>query len=121
MVISSRYKEQILIEVKGLKSNKYIEKGSYNKKNTVKWFFNNTFCNGKKFLKKNKFNYPVKGCYITTAKFTVDAEKHLEDFNSSGIKPELLDIYYDGKKLLELLTAKRLDNIKNMIIKYYIK
>lgn len=63
----------------------------------------------------------MKGCYITTARFSADALKMLNNINThKNVKPETHDVFYDGEKLLQLLEEKRENNIIEVLKKYYI-
>ena len=65
------------------------------------------------------FNYPVKGCYITTASFETKAITFLEGIAKSKIKPNQLNVYYDGKALLKLIDSRKMTKIRTLLKKYY--
>lgn len=123
IIENPRYEERIVVEVKGYNSNKIIKKGPYDKNNTIKWFFNNTLISAKEWLEDDdRNNQPVKASYITTAKFADDAKEYLDDTYVGGnLESNKLDIYYDNQKLLDLIDQEGLDNIRQIIEKYYIK
>ena len=104
-LVVERNKEIIIIELKGLKNSTIINLGPYDKKDTVAWFMNNTFLVAKEYYKEtpslNKSH--IKACYITSANFSKESLEKLNEFNASSIKPNDLDCFYDGKKLLKLL------------------
>lgn len=113
--------EIVVYEFKGRDSSAEIQLKPYDKPNTVKWFFNRTLKFAREELQK-KENFPVKGCYITTAKFSEEALKALDELNKhKNVKPETHDLYYDGEKLLNLLKEKRESHIIEVLKKYYIK
>lgn len=69
--------EIIVYEFKGRNSNIEIQLKPHDKPYTVKWFFNKTLPFGREELQK-QYAFPVKGCYITTAKFSEEAFKSLK-------------------------------------------
>ncbi|MCQ4699174.1 hypothetical protein NE452_16760 [Paeniclostridium sordellii] len=117
--------EFIIFELKGYKGSTLIRKGKFNEEtkkpeqNTVKWFFGLTYPFIKKHFQSNPFNKPIKACYITTAKFDKSAEDMLQKQNKSKDKPEGLDIFYDGDKLIELLNKYNLKKEIQVINQYY--
>ena len=119
IITSSNQREFIIFELKGYKSTNIIKLGDTDTKNTIRWFFRRTLPFAQKALKNDIFSYPIKGCYITTAKFEEDTIQVLEEINKSILKPNLLDVYYDGKKLANLLEQTGLKKIIEIIDKYY--
>ncbi|KAB8136815.1 hypothetical protein F9U64_09960 [Gracilibacillus oryzae] len=121
VIVRDFQKQEIIVyEFKGRNSNIEIPLKPHDKKNTVKWFFNTTLPFAREELQKQN-SFPVKGCYITTAKFSEDASKALENINThKNVKPETLDVFYDGEKLLKLLEEKRENHIIEILKKYYI-
>ncbi|MBZ6485091.1 hypothetical protein [Priestia aryabhattai] len=116
-----RNEEIIIYEFKGYNSTKVIPLKPYDKPNTVKWFFNKTLPFAREELKKQSI-FPVKGCYITTATFSEEALKVLKNLNThKNIKPETHDVYYDGEKLISLLTKLRENHTIEILKKYFIK
>ncbi|WP_431802237.1 hypothetical protein [Halobacillus andaensis] len=112
--------EIIIYEFKGRKSHIEIPLNPYDKPHTVKWFFNTTLPFAREELQKQN-SFPVKGCYITTAKFSSDALKVLNEINThKNVKPETHDVFYDGGKLLKLLEDARETHTINVLKKYYI-
>lgn len=119
--------EYIVFELKGYKGTSFIKKGQYNKetkkpeKNTVKWFFALTYPFAKKIIleKMNLFPKNARTCYITTARFDNEALKVLDEKNKTKDKPKDLDVYYDGKKLLNLLKDHELEKEIKVINQYY--
>ncbi|WP_407270378.1 hypothetical protein [Radiobacillus sp. PE A8.2] len=120
VVYSHNQNEIVIFEMKGLKSSTVIPYGDYNTKYTVKWFTGRTLPFAKKVLKCTS-DMPVKGCYITTAKFDEESLKNLKELNKGKLKPNQLDFYYDGEMLLSLLEKKGLANVKKIVQKYYIE
>lgn len=117
------YDELIVIEVKGKSSRLVIEKGPYDKKETIQWFFNNTFPRAKEWLEEDeRKNYTVKASYITTANIRYEAKEYLnKTFVGKSLQSKKLDIYYDGEKLFNLLDQEGLDNIKRTLKRHYIE
>lgn len=119
--------EYIVFELKGLKSGTFIRKGSFSTEKgkpqygTIKWFFGWTFPVIKKRFEENPWGKPVKACYITTAKFDEDALKILNEHNNSKLKPDTLDVYYDGQKLIQLLKTFGLKKEIEIIKQYYMQ
>lgn len=113
-------REIVVYEFKGRKSDSEIQLNPFNKPNTVKWFFNKTLKFAREELQKNS-DFPVKGCYITTAKFSKDALDTLKILNThKNVKPDTHDVYYDGEKLINLLKEKRQSRIISVLEKYFI-
>lgn len=120
IVISPNNDEIVVVEAKGYKSTAIIKLGDQETKNTVRWFFRKTFPFIKKYYNSNDiFNYPVKGCYVTTANFEQEAITALDKLAKSKIKPNNLDLYYSGKTLLELVDSRRMTKMSTLLKKYY--
>lgn len=119
IVVASRFQEVIIFELKGYKTTYEIQLGDTDTKNSVKWFFRKTFPFAQKIYNEQN-NYTSKAYYITSAHFSQDALKFLKKLNTSKLKPEKLDIYYDGRNLLNLLEIEGLGKIRDIIKKYYI-
>lgn len=121
IVNSSRLKETIVIELKGYSSSNYISLGDSEKQNTISWFFRKTFPFAANQLQLNEPNHKITACYITTSKFKADGIEFLEKVNTGKLKPNGMDCWYDGKKLINLLDELRLHKVKEIVLKYYIK
>jgi internalin A len=125
VLISPDYKEIVIVEAKGYKSSKKIALGDKESKQTVEWFFGNTYPAGYKILKeayqKNPLyeNFQLKACYITSCGFHQDAIEKLEKANKTNLKPSQLKIYLDRKSLIEALKEKGLSNLLNDLNRYY--
>ena len=119
-IIDVGFEETIVVEVKGYNHNNIIPYGEHDKKNTIKWFLNHTFLSAKKTLEKRSEN-PIKACYITTAKFSDETIDELEVLNKGRLKPSKMDLFYDGKKLLDLLETSGNKELKRVIKKHYFK
>lgn len=124
--ITTTHNEIIVFELKGYNSDKYINLGEFDKdkqkpqKYTVKWFFNYTFKILKEeFLNKNKNNKKISACYITTAKFSHEAIEKLNELSKGGNKPKNINLYYDGKELIQLLEKYDCKNEIKLIKRYY--
>lgn len=112
--------EIIVYEFKGRDSNIEIQLKPHDKPSTVKWFFNTTLPFAREELQKQN-SFPVKGCYITTSKFSAEALEVLNKINThKNVKPETHDVFYDGERLLQLLEEKREHHIIEVLKKYYI-
>lgn len=117
--------EFIAVEVKGYKGSTIIKKGNFieeeNKpeKDTIKWFFGYMYPFFKEKFNNDIFERPVKACYITTAQFDTDALQILENHNQSKDKPNKLDCYYNGQKLIELLKQYDMKKEIDVINQFY--
>jgi hypothetical protein len=100
IVIDRTLREAIVFELKGHKSSTFINDGPYTKRNTVKWFFNNTLLWAKKRLEDENPGIKISACYITSAQFTKDSLELLEVYNKGSLKPQFTDVYYDGYTLV---------------------
>ena len=123
VIIASDYNEIIIIETKGFHATKKIELGDHKTKETVKWFFGNTFPSAQENLKDIKsnplFNYNIRACYITSGCFSDEASTYLEQMNQGNLKPSQLDIYYDRKKLISLLKNKGKSKLVDELVRFY--
>ncbi|MGQ7945069.1 hypothetical protein [Flavobacterium sp. WC2509] len=121
VIRSSNPKEIIVIELKGYHSEYQIPLGTYEIKNTVKWFFNRTLT----FI-KDKFQFEIdngyvfKAAYMTSCKFEDDALDYLKKLNEGNYKGRRLDVFYDRKKLITFLEANDFISLKNIIEKFYL-
>ena len=120
IIRSSNPKEIIIVELKGYHSKYKIPLGSFETKNTIKWFFSNTL----PFIKdkyQNEINegYVFKGAYITSSNFEDDATEFMEKLNNGKLKPERLNVYYDRNKLIELLSKNDFKSLIDIIEKFY--
>ena len=132
-IVVQQHQEIIIFELKGFKRTTIINLGKKNnEKNTVKWFFGKTLPHAKKAytVPTTPFNIDksnVKACYITSANFSIDAKKWLEDANKSKLKPNKIDCFYDGEKLLNLIknhenlsSLRQTTNFIELLEKYYL-
>jgi len=114
IVTSSDLHEIIVVEVKGNYEQKKISVGSGSEKQTIDWFFRNTYPALKNNY-PNPHNYQFRACYITSAYFTVEANTKLKEYNKTKFKSSSLDVYYDRDKLFQLLKEKGMDkDIRNI-------
>ncbi|GCL74851.1 hypothetical protein PN4B1_48330 [Paenibacillus naphthalenovorans] len=115
-------RERIVFELKGYKGGNEIKLGDQDSKNTVRWFFRRTFPFAKRYYgdsdKPNQ--HPMKACYITTARFSEEALETLNKLNESGLKPSMLDVYYDGQKLIKLMKEREYKKELDVLEKYYL-
>lgn len=112
--------EMIVVEAKGYKRRKKIPLGGVNdktnkyQKNSINWFLRGAF----PFFKKNCNNpdsLQIKACYITSAGFTDEALVVLKNMQSSKLKPDLHDLYFDSQSLRVFLNEKGMKSeIKNL-------
>lgn len=121
IIRSSNPKEIIVIELKGYHSEYQIPLGTYEIKNTVKWFFNKTLTFIKdKFQLEIDNGYAFKAVYITSCKFEDEALDYLIKLNEGKYKGRRLDVFYDRKKLIALLETNDFISLKNIIEKFYL-
>lgn len=121
IIDSSRLQETIVMELKGYSSSNYISLGDKDTKNTISWFFRRTFPFAAKELQAKEPNRKITSCYITTTKFNEEGVKFLEKINNGKLKPNGIDCWYDGDKLILLLDKLKLRKVKELVLKYYIK
>lgn len=120
VTINAQKQEIVIYELKGRNSKVEIPLGPYDKRDTVKWFFNTTLKFAREELQKQYPKFSIKGCYITTAKFTEEALKILKEINThKNVKPDTHDVFYDGEKLLNLLEEKEQVHVIKVLKKYY--
>jgi hypothetical protein len=119
IVRSSRLREITIIELKGFASSRYIDVGDIERNNTLSWFFGRTMPFAKKMLQNN--GYKITASYITTANFTNEGIEFLEGLQNGSLKPKVLDVWYDGTKLLNLLKEHHFQKPLELVQKYYIK
>lgn len=118
-IIVEQDHEVIVIELKGFKSKTIIKLGDNKITNTVKWFFGKTFPHTKTVLAttNSPFGYnksQIKACYITSANFSDEAKKFLQEQNATRSKPEEFDCFYDQESLLNLVkTHANLESMRN--------
>ncbi len=122
IIHNNQPKEIVIVELKGYHSGFRINVGPYDKKSTLKWFFNTTLPFARKFYKKERADYPVKGVYITTAYYADDCDEIINKLKESiKLRPSSLDITYDRDQLLELLTTFEMKNEIKTIERFFIK
>jgi hypothetical protein len=120
IINSYRKRECTVFELKGYSTTNIIPLGEYTDRNTIKWFFSNTFPVAKNKLLQENPGFRITACYVTTSKFRKDGELFLENMKGTKLYPSEVDIWYDGEKLLKLLKEKNLTDVSNVIEKYYI-
>lgn len=119
---SSQPKEIIVIELKGYNSAVSISLGDYDKKASLKWFFERTLPFAKRFFKKEiSEGKRFKGMFITTGNFYQDGHDYLKKLNEGALKSVSGNIAYDRTTLLELLRQKGFDQEVKIIETYYVK
>lgn len=110
--------ENIFIELKSYKKDKPIRLGDHTQKNTLNWVYKGPYDAFYSRFKSSP-NRKCKFCYITTSGFEDDAKVKLEEFNTSKLKPEKLDCYYDRKKLISLLKENKCKKELKIINNFY--
>ena len=120
VIRSSNPKEIIVVELKGYHSEYEIPLGTYEKKNSVKWFFNRTLPFVKqRFQADIEFGYAFKAAYITSSKFEKEAVDHLEILNNGNFRAKNLEVFYDRSKLIKLLELNDFSSLISIIEKFY--
>lgn len=120
IIENSNGKEIILVEAKGYKKSDKIKLGDYQRKNTVKWFFNKTLPFAMKNIEYDKKRYKICACYITTAFFEEDAIEFLLKLNSGKLKSSRINVYYDRKDLINKMKELDMNKSIEIIENYYI-
>jgi hypothetical protein len=111
VVHHTRAKEIIIVEAKGYIFREAIKLGTKDTKESVKWFFENTFPKISSDLKgKNSDGTLIRACYITSSQFERDCMQYFDEKSSTKLKPSNIDIYYDREKLEKLLKEKNLEH-----------
>ena len=114
-------KEIIVIELKGYAGKSEISLGDYQKPNTVKWFFSRTFP-----VAKSHYDYEAKQgkrittCFITSAGFRKEALDFFDTIRTGKLKPQHLEIAYNGTQLVELLKEHDFTKEAETIKQYYL-
>jgi len=122
IVWSAETKEIIVIELKGSTKNYTIPKGDFETKNTLKWFFGRTFPSYKKHFTTGYYkNHKVKGVFVNSGKFDKDGIAYLTELNTGTIKPNKINVGYDGRSLIKLVNNEGLELLKQTLQRYYIK
>lgn len=122
VVWSNNTKEIIVIELKGSMKNYTVRLGDYQSKNTLKWFFSRTLPSFKKHHASDYYkNYNIKAAFINSGKYDSEGIKYLTDLNAGKLKPNQIDIAYDGKKLIRLVSQTDMPLLKETLEKYYTK
>lgn len=123
-IIAPLDEEYLVIELKGYANSKYIkwsgkDKNGKIEKETIGWFFRNTFPVAQKFYKNNPEDKKVTACFITTAHFDLDAKDKLADLNKGKIKSQYLDVTYDGNQLIDKLKELQLSREVDVLRQFY--
>ncbi len=111
--------------MKGYKEESIIPLGKYNEqtkkpeKDTLRWFLNHTLALCKKKVYKKEDPKPSKFCYITTAHFSKEALKVLEEKNNSKEKPKEISCFFDHESLIKLLRKYKMKKEINIIKQFY--
>ncbi|WP_127583129.1 hypothetical protein [Paenibacillus koleovorans] len=116
-------REQIVFELKGYRGNSEIKLGDQDSKNTIRWFFRRTFPFAQRYYSNSsKYNQHIlKACFISTARFSEEATETLSKLNESNLKPSMLDVFYDGQKLKNLMKEREYSKELDVLEKYYLE
>lgn len=121
LIQSVNTNEVIAVELKGTMTNYAVPLGDNNKKNTLKWFFERTFPSLTLHYQHQVFsNTQVKACFITSGRFERDGEKYLAALNQGKLKPQNINISYNGKQLLKMVNEESLYTLQSTLEKYFI-
>lgn len=120
VIRSSNPKEILVVELKGYHSEYEIPLGTYETKNSVRWFFNRTL----PFIKQRyqadiDYGYSFKGAYLTSSKFEKEAIEHLTGLNDGHFRAVNLEVFYDRAKLIELMKSNDFSSLIAIIDKFY--
>lgn len=121
ILISSHPKEILLVELKGYTGKSYIQIGSSDAKDTLRYFFRGSVPIAQRFYKANRAfeEHPVRAAYITTGKFHSNTSVFIEKVEASTFKPSKFGVFYDGMGLEKLLVENGFDHEAKIIKKYY--
>ena len=114
-IIAPLYDEYLVIELKGYANSHFFdggnkeESGKYEKE-TLGWFFRNTFPVAQKYYAHNPDNKKVKACFITTAHFDKEAKEQLGQIGKGKLKSAYMEVAYDGKRVVS-----QVENIENVV------
>ncbi|MFB0498701.1 hypothetical protein ABID99_004938 [Mucilaginibacter sp. OAE612] len=122
VIWSNNTKEIIVVELKGSMKNYNLPLGDYQTKNTLKWFFARTLLSFKKHHATGYYKqYKIKAAFINSGKFDNEGKAYLTKLNAGSLKPNQIDIAYDGKKLIRLVEQTDMSLLKETLERYYIK
>lgn len=119
IINSSRLKETIVVELKGYSTSNYISLGDADTRSTIKWFFSRTLPFARKMLLSENSVRRITACYITTGRFSEEGIEHMEMLQQSKLKSDVIDVWYDGEKLVDLLTEHKMDHTLRLIRKHF--
>jgi hypothetical protein len=120
VIRSSNPKEIVIVELKGYHSEYEIPLGTYQTKNSIKWFFNRTL----PFIKERfqadiDFGYKLKAAYITSSKFEKEGIEHLAALNDGNFRAVNLEVFYDRAKLIKLMELNDFVSLIKIIENFY--
>lgn len=124
-IIAPLYDEYLVIELKGYANSHFFrwgnkeESGKYEKE-TLGWFFRNTFPVAQKYYAHNPDNKKVKACFITTAHFDKEAKEQLGQIGKGKLKSAYMEVAYDGKELYHKLKTLKMSYEAEILKRYYL-
>jgi hypothetical protein len=121
IILSTTPLEITLVELKGYPSNSSIALGEWDVPGTVKYFFEGSIPVAKsKFKTDFIFEHaPIKCMFITSGGYYEDSESYLAQIANSSLKPMELEIYYDGNRLIEILSKYGFNHDAGIVKKFY--
>ena len=122
LVINSPYSSEVIaIELKGSRNNATVQLGDFDKKNSLKWFFERTFPSFQKHFASALYSSTkVRGVFITSGKFDKEGVNYLSSLNKGKNKPESINVFYDGKQLRQLVNQNSLYVLQTTLERYFI-
>lgn len=122
LIHAMRTNEVIAVELKGTMTNTTITLGNFDKKNTLKWFFERTFPSFTKHFQTPAYqNTKIRAVFVTSGKYDPDGKAYLTSLDNGKTKPKELNVGYDGKQLLALVRHESLGLLAETLTKYFIK
>ncbi len=122
VIQTSNTNEIIAIELKGTLFNYTVPLGDNETKNSLKWFFERTLPSfSKNFPNSSDSLKRVKASFITSGRFDKEGKSYLSELNKGTLKPQKINISYNGKQLLKLIDQESLYTLKNVLENYFVK
>lgn len=122
IIHASHPDEIILVELKGYDATATISLGTFEKKASLKWFFNKTLPFAAKYFKKEVGEgKKIRGLFLTSAGFWEDGRAFVKKINAGSFKSLKLDVAYERISLVKLLMEWGFKNEVQIIEKFYNK
>ena len=121
ILISSQPDEIILAEFKGYTGKSYINLGTSDIKDTLRYFMRGSLKVANNYYKDSRDfkNHAIKAVYMTTGKFHADTNEFIKKVEDGGHKASYIDMFFDGQKLESFLVQKGFKHEAKIIRKYF--